>query len=187
MNRSNFFILIAIASFIAGIGVGCTVGFDAEQSDVFPCTEDDECISGFECGPNNFCRSIVNTGNIGNCIDGDGDGYGVGEAEDLQSCPACTEGRVDGCLVADCDDTAENVNPGAGEVCDGVDNNCNEEVDEPTTCDNVGDCPNEGADYQASCESGSCEYKPFLQVTAECREPLLCMGGVREPVPPACQ
>jgi hypothetical protein len=33
-------------------------------------------------------------------------------------------------IAMDCDDSDENVNPGAFEVCDGVDNNCNDLVDE---------------------------------------------------------
>jgi len=56
-------------------------------------------------------------------LDNDNDGYGIG-------CPA----------GADCDDTDPLTHPGAKEVCDGKDNNCNNRVDEGVknrcgTCD----------------------------------------------------
>merc|ERR1711974_239106 len=103
MNRLSVLLVVTIAAFVAGIGVGCTVGFDVEQSDVFPCENDDDCVSGFECGPNDLCRSVINTPD-GDCVDMDGDGYGVGEPDDLQQCPACTEARPNGCIQSDCDD-----------------------------------------------------------------------------------
>jgi len=52
------------------------------------------------------------------CIDNDLDGYGEG-------CP----------WGPDCNDGNRNVNPGAAEVCDGVDNNCDGLVDEGLTFD----------------------------------------------------
>jgi len=60
------------------------------------------------------------------CADGDGDGYGTG---------------VD-CLGPDCDDTHPDINPGEAEVCDdGIDNNCDGQIDEGcgTACGDVGD------------------------------------------------
>ncbi len=60
------------------------------------------------------------------CIDGDGDDYGEG----------CAAG-------ADCDDTNPGINPGMGESCDGVDENCDDMID------NGCECPDDGV-------SGSC-------------------------------
>jgi len=48
------------------------------------------------------------------CVDNDDDGYGIGE----------------GCLGPDCDDSNADVNPGAAEICDGLDNDCDLQVDE---------------------------------------------------------
>ena len=49
------------------------------------------------------------------CTDNDGDGYGNGCAFEL-----------------DCNDANPNINPGALEICDGLDNDCDGLVDEST-------------------------------------------------------
>ncbi len=70
--------------------------------------------------------------------DVDGDGYG-----DPDTGASYTESEIEesaGLLVDngdDCDDSDASVNPGADEVCDGVDNNCDGEVDENTATDAV--------------------------------------------------
>lgn len=66
------------------------------------------------------------------CEDNDGDGYGV--------CPQC--GVISGCMYDgdDCNDNDASVKPGATEVCDGIDNNCDGNVDE---VDNDGDSVND--------------------------------------------
>ena len=61
--------------------------------------------------------------------DADGDGYGDAEAPS-EACEA-----PDGTVTddTDCDDTAATSNPGAAEVCDEADNDCDETVDEGVT------------------------------------------------------
>jgi hypothetical protein len=73
----------------------------------------------------------------GLCVDHDGDGYGNGPA----------------CLGPDCDDTNPNVHPGALEICNGFDDNCNGQTDE-----GIGD---------VSCGLGACA-----------RTATGCVGGV---------
>ncbi len=62
------------------------------------------------CGQGTLCQDGAC---VGDCVDADGDGFGVG----------CEAGP-------DCDDGDGDINPDAQEVCDGVDNNCDEQTDE---------------------------------------------------------
>ena len=56
------------------------------------------------------------------CVDADGDGYFAYDEIN------CSEGN-------DCDDTNQNINPGTEEICDEIDNNCNNEIDEGGVCE----------------------------------------------------
>ncbi len=57
-------------------------------------------------------------------VDGDGDGYGT-----ESSVIACEQPKGYAALGGDCDDDDAAVNPGASEVCDGLDNDCDGEPD----------------------------------------------------------
>ncbi len=59
-------------------------------------------------------------------LDHDGDGYGNANTS-FMSC-SIPQGYVK--KAGDCRDDAKSVNPGAPEICDGLDNNCNGQVDE---------------------------------------------------------
>ena len=90
-------------------------------------------------------------------IDSDNDGYGIGTAISFCSNPGAGYSTLDG----DCDDNDDLINPGAPEICDGLDNNCDAQIDEGLTTDyyidNDGDgvgvgnpipfCSNPGAGY----------------------------------------
>ncbi len=115
-----------------GIGEPCTddgqcedrlcFRFDAGLDEGFCttyCASVDECPeTGFDCvffvnSGGDFARICV-PDNL--CIDRDNDGYGIGPS----------------CVGADCDDSLANVNNGQDELCDGVDNDCDGNIDEGT-------------------------------------------------------
>jgi hypothetical protein len=66
-------------------------------------------------------------------IDYDGDGYGV-DTHVVESCQQ-PSGYVDSALGSDCDDLDTTAHPGADELCDGVDNDCDGSVDEDDATD----------------------------------------------------
>ena len=62
--------------------------------------------------------------------DADGDGYGVGAT----TTQACSPPEGWAANPDDCDDAAAAVNPAAPELCDGVDNNCDDRTDPDCEC-----------------------------------------------------
>jgi len=63
--------------------------------------------------------------------DADGDGYGGPESGRTIDCESPGDDwRLEG---GDCDDTDDEIRPGAGELCDGLDNDCNGLVDDEPT------------------------------------------------------
>ena len=78
-------------------------------------------------GVDNNCNGQIDEG-VKNTyyLDADGDGYGKSSVS-LQACTA-PAGYVSN--STDCDDALASVHPGAAEICDGLDNNCNGLVDD---------------------------------------------------------
>ncbi len=79
------------------------------------CPLDGECPDGFECvvlGDELDAQRLCVPTQV--CIDRDGDGFGLGP----------------GCRGPDCDDDAAGVNFVADEICNGVDDDCDDAVDE---------------------------------------------------------
>ncbi len=82
------------------------------------------------------------------CFDEDNDGFDT-----------CAEDEGGDDKPVDCNDNDASINPDASEVCDGIDNNCNGQIDEGSSVDLCGD--------MMLCESGQC-------VDVECDTDLDC-------------
>ena len=109
---------------------------------------------------------IDSTEELPDCTDFDGDGFsGTGP------CNPETD-------IFDCNDTAEEIYPGAVELCDGLDNNCDGEIDE-----SVENCCNPGQTRSCGQEIGQCTQG--LQTCDPNRAWGACVGAV-EPSEEIC-
>ncbi len=78
-------------------------------------------------GFDNNCDDVIDEGLANQTFWADADGDGFGDLNtSIEACIA-PEGYVDN--SSDCDDTDENINPTAEDICDGIDNNCDEVID----------------------------------------------------------
>ncbi|MBM4355446.1 MAG: hypothetical protein FJ109_16940 [Deltaproteobacteria bacterium] len=92
----------------------------------------------------NDCDGVVDEDGATGCwwffVDPDGDGYGTGGA----ACVCKSPGAGWSVLSGDCDESDSEIHPGALELCDEVDNDCDGEVDESFSLDvdpkNCGGC-----------------------------------------------
>lgn len=129
------------------------------ESEINSATSCGEC--GQQCGDEQVCEEAVGagmwscTGDTTCYVDEDGDGFGVDETG-VPTNGNCPAGTVP--FGGDCDDTNPSVHPGAAEICNGIDDNCNGEIDE----DNDDICPSvEGAVGVCEATSGEtprCEF-----------------------------
>ncbi len=103
--------------------------------------EEAESICAEKCAIDNVLVKTFSP--IDDCLDNDEDGY-------YAISPDCPDGD-------DCNDYDPTINPGAPEICDGKDNNCNVEIDEGLCCKDC--CPtNTNLGSSANYASGNLFY-----------------------------
>ena len=128
-------------------------------------------FSGDTLYQGNGCWVIIPgiSGANGGCLDADGDGYFA----------------QTGCgTPLDCNDNDPNTFPGANEVCDGADNNCDGTVDEGNVCINCADGIKNGSETDVDC--GGVDCPPCAQgqgcaTMNDCGPGLICQGGICVP------
>ncbi|MFA5946968.1 MAG: putative metal-binding motif-containing protein [Patescibacteria group bacterium] len=104
------------------------VGFAANSTDCDDTKSLINPVAAEACnGADDDCDTAVDEG-VKNTYyqDGDGDAYGI----PTSTIAACSAPAGFASVSTDCNDTDKFVNPGAVEVCDGVDNNCGSGIDE---------------------------------------------------------
>jgi len=105
---------------------GYTVGEDCDDSDPLINPDSPEICDEVD----NNCNGAIDEG-VTQAWHADSDGDGFGGTQFSQDACSQPAGYVDN--ASDCDDLAPAAYPGATEVCDGVDNDCNGQVDEGFT------------------------------------------------------
>ncbi len=109
--------------------------------------------------------------------DQDNDGYSDGTTQ--QSCVQPNGYKLSGNLIAtsgDCDDSNGGINPAASEVCNGIDDDCNTQIDEFFTNfdgDNMADCVDADDDNDGELDATDCDdFNPSIRSGA----PEICNG-----------
>ncbi len=131
----------------------CVVCVDGDQ-DGYDAIDSD-CPTGNDCDDNNDTIYPGAT-EVCNQLDDDCDD----QTDEDGVCPACSDGDQDGygpgcTLGPDCDDGNVDINPGATEVCDQVDNDCDDQTDEDGVCGACVDADQDGHDaISVDCPSG---------------------------------
>ena len=98
--------------------------------------------------------------------DFDADGYG-NPAVTTQACAKPSGYVTNG---SDCDDNAASVHPGATEICDGLDNNCNGSVDENLYGTYYLDADGDGYGNAATSVSACAKPNGYVTNNADCND-----------------
>lgn len=120
MRRLLVSFALPVAASAALVGCAFDIGVEGVNDIPFGCQSNEDCLPNYLC---DFGVANPPAGAIGGCVgeiespdtcfDNDGDGAFAG------NCPNTPPGSID------CDDNNPQRRPGAEEICDGFDNNCN--------------------------------------------------------------
>ena len=143
-----------------GIKNGSETDVDCGGVDCPPCAQGQGCATMNDCGPGLICQGGIC---VPNCPDLDQDGWTT----------------CDG----DCDDTNPAVHPGAAEQCNGMDDDCDGQVDEwgvcPSCTDGIKNGNETGVDCGGSCPP--CGQGQLCMIDQDCGPGLICQGGICVP------
>lgn len=165
--------MLALALFAV---TGCA-GADADGDGFLAsvdCNDDDATVfpGALELcdGIDNDCNSTVDDGYAADAVvfflDEDGDGYGTTKSSQM----ACVDAEVAGFVAnaSDCDDEDNDVNPGAPELCNLVDDDCNRAVD---------DNPTDAETYHADNDRDGFGSRTLVRKTCQAPEGWVKEGG----------
>jgi len=115
-----------ILSFVDADSDGFAACVDCNDHDENVNPDAEEVCDGIDNDCNGEVDGVDATDRTTWYFDFDGDGYGIESSTTL----SCSQPLKHAPLFGDCDDDDSTSNPGAEEICDGVDNNCNELIDD---------------------------------------------------------
>lgn len=106
----------------------CTDPFIQEEAstECYKSNDLGACYGTMVCGPDGLTECDAEPGCTNYWLDQDNDGYGLGIAECLCESPGVKYVTQGG----DCNDSTASVSPEASEICNGIDDDCNNEIDE---------------------------------------------------------
>ena len=191
---------------------GCTIYYADEDEDgygdvngpICACAQGDLATNDEDCddttgevspdieevcnGIDDDCDGLTDEENALGCtvrfFDQDGDGFGLG---DTYKCLCENEWPYAALDAGDCNDDDAEIKPFAQELCDGIDNDCDEETDEGEPVDLCGVVDN----GVASCVDGACKVTEciggFYDIDFEPANGCECVANSVEVSGPTCQ
>lgn len=177
ITMKRFTLILFLLTFFLGFGVSCVVDLDPNLEGVYFCESDDDCTNRFQCDleENRCVRPRT-----------DNPTFNQNQPNtEIESCDELDEDEypIEGGL------------PHLQEICDGIDNNCDGEID-VIYCERNSDCPTgtlardpEGNSVRYECNTtlGVCEAYAFNTLQPGCSEPIRCIDGALEIVPEQCR
>jgi len=118
-------------------------------------------------GIDNDCDGQIDEG-VGNTYyrDYDGDGYGNSSSSTV----ACSQPSGYVSNSSDCDDSRSSVHPGATEICDGIDNDCDGQIDEGGVCNDTyyRDADGDGYGNPSNSKQASSQPSGYVSNSSDC-------------------